>query len=194
MVEWGSTEEPYWNYLQTAKSLPLSKASSSKWCVRSVLKKGDLGNQGPFARKPKCLLAIAFLRRTWLSLSKPVKISSRLDLTETSSSLPIQNDVARHESNRTENQNYMWWKSTVEHITEAAFPGSPLPQLILSGRLTMFKIWPLQTAHSIYLGNTPHNKQALQMRLTLKYNNLTTSWCQIQDIVCTDRTSLKRIN
>ena len=84
---------------------------------------------------------------------------------------------------------YMWWKSTLKDINEAAFPGSSLPHLTFRGRPTNFKFRSTR-----FNENCPGTlRTTSRLSRWIIHRNPTTSWCHVQDTVRTEITSFEKI-
>ena len=131
--------------------LEVSTKSRNITLIESLLQQSaasiSTGTGGPLRSRPlekrtKGLLTIAFFRRIWLPLPKPVKNSSWPDPTGTSSLAPRHEDVVKSWNHIIRGGGrliYMWLKPTLTGLLEATFPRSHVPQLIFIGRPTNFK-------------------------------------------------------
>ena len=172
-IKWGtilkiSTKKP--------KHYPHQKPASRRCGSDQHWYKKDLSWQSRLLeREAKRLLTIAFFSRTWFSLSTPVEIFSWPNLTGLSSLHLDIKTLLKHECIWTEELNYVWRKSTLKDIHEAAFPGSSLRHLIFRGRPTNFKFRSKRFSE-ICPGTL---RTTSRLSRWIIHWNPTTSWCHL---------------
>ena len=163
---------PSRNLHKEAKSLPSSKARLKKERLQSTLvQRGSFFAITAFEKGAKRLLTITFFSRIWLSLSTPGEFFSWRILTSFFSLAPRHKDIAKTwmhmngemDSHEMKNnaQGYPWGRLSWKLTSAPNFQRTP-HQLQL----------PIEMVQWNSPGNTPHDKQALQMNHTLKSNNL----------------------
>ena len=190
-MHWGSNEESYWKSPQRSQSINLIKSPPQQGAapINTGTKGIFLGNHGLSKEEPD------------ISSQSPTSVKSgsrsqpqlKFPQSQISEASPHEHldtkTLLWHECMWTEKLTYMWWKTTLKDIHEAAFPGSYLPHLIFRGRPTNFN----------FRSRRFSEKCPGTLRMTSKLSrwivhwNTTTSWCHLQDIVRTDIISLKRL-
>ena len=134
-MQWGSNE-PYWKSTQRSQSITLIKnppqqdSAPVNFCTKEIF----LGNHGLWKKKSNVSSKSPSLVESGSRSQPHWKFSPG----QISQACPHQHleikTLLKHECIWTEKLNYMWWKSTLKYIHEAAFPGSSLPHLIFRGR------------------------------------------------------------
>ena len=179
-MQWGSNEEPYWRSPQRSQSITLIKARLNKVRDRATLLQIGtfLSNSGPRNEEPNVSSQSPSSVKSGSRSQPQLKFSpGQISQACPQWHLDIKS-MLKHEYLRMEELTYMWWKTTLKDIHEAAFARSSLPHLSFRGRPTNFNF-----RSSRFSEKCPRTiRTTSRLSRWFIHWNSTTSWCHLQDI------------